>query len=94
MSISRQVRVGPLNPVLRVGRSNVLILLNAALARFDETTIVGSSPVTESTNRGTGGGTYSLNVIVGTGANLTTTTVNSLSVITSSGSVGMEVSAV
>lgn len=65
-------------------------LVAGALVNFDSTSIVGSTPVTAWTNIGTGGSAFDLDVVLGTGANLTRTTVNSLDCVNSSGSVGLE----
>jgi len=68
-----------------------LLVVPTALVRLLDFTIVGTAPVTEHTNIGTGGAIYDLDLIVGTDANLTPTTFNGRTVIVSSGSVGMEV---
>jgi len=47
-------------------------LLATALARYTADDIVGSFPVTEWTNSGTGGASYDLDTVVGTAANLIT----------------------
>jgi hypothetical protein len=65
-------------------------ILAAATAHFDNTTIVGSSPVTEWTNKGIGGATYSMTNVIGTAANLTRTTENSLDAVAYGGGVGLE----
>jgi len=64
-----------------------------ALVHFDETTIVGSTPVTAMTNKGSGGADYSLTVSVGTAENLTTTTINGLLTVSSDGSAALETAA-
>ena len=67
-----------------------LKLLNLALVWFKASGIIGSAPVTTWTNEGRGDAPYDLDVVVGTGANLTRTQINSIDVVTSSGSVGLE----
>ena len=81
MSLSAQKRVSPLNRLLQSGQANTLTLLNSALVRFNETSIVGATPVTQWTNIGTGGSGFDLDTVVGTAANLTTSVVNGLTSI-------------
>lgn len=47
-------------------------LVSDFLARFDETTILGTNPVTEWRNNGRGASPFDLDTVVGTAANLTT----------------------
>lgn len=70
--------------------TDISVLLATALVDLNESGIVGSSPVTEWTNSGTGGSPYDLDVIVGTGANLTAVTVLGHTAIRSVGSAGLE----
>ncbi|HEB27565.1 MAG TPA: hypothetical protein ENI05_07285 [Porticoccus sp.] len=46
--------------------------MNTAIARFDDTTIVGTNPVTEWQNRAHGGSIFDLDTVVGTAVNLST----------------------
>lgn len=48
-----------------------LTLPDAAIARFDHTSIVGSNPVSAWNNLGTGGSGFNLDTVAGTAANLT-----------------------
>lgn len=67
-------------------------LVSGALVHLDETSIVGS-PVTEWTNGGSGGSGYDLDVVLGTAANLTRSTINGLDAVTSDGTASMETTA-
>ena len=68
-------------------------LVAGSLAHFDETSIVGATPVTAWNNIGTGGSAFDLDVVVGTGANLTTSVLNGHTGILSTGSAGLETTA-
>jgi len=57
---------------------------------YKEEGIVGSAPVTEWTNSGSAGSAGDFDVVVGTGANLTTSTLNGHTGVSSSGSAGLE----
>jgi len=65
-------------------------LILEALVNLDPTGIVGSPNPTEWTNSGTGGSAYDLDVVVGTGANLTLGSQNGHTTIVSAGSAGLE----
>ncbi len=71
----------------------ILTVLQEALVFLDEDGIVGSAPVTAWTNSGTGGSAFDLDVVVGTGANLTATSELGHTVVASSGGVGLETTA-
>lgn len=62
-------------------------LVAGSLVHFNETSIVGATPVTQITNIGTGGSGFDLDSPQGTTANLTKTTVNSLDAVVADGSV-------
>jgi len=64
-----------------------------AIVHFNETSIVGSSPVTAWNNIGTGGSAFDLDVVLGTGANITRIQSNNLDVVNSSSSAGLETTA-
>jgi len=64
-----------------------------ALALYDDTTIIGSAPVTEWRNRGTGGSAFDLNVVLGAVNNLTTDVLNGLTGIKHVGNAGLETTA-
>ena len=65
----------------------------APLVWFKASGIVGATPVTAWTNSGSGGSGYDLDTVTGTAANLTKTTINSVDVVDSSGSVRIETTA-
>ena len=67
-------------------------LVSKALVNLNETGIVtdGSGYVTEWTNSGSGGSAYDLDTVVATLANSTTTTINGLTAVRSTGSYGLE----
>jgi len=65
-------------------------LILEALVNLDPTGIVGSPNPTEWTNSGTGGSAYDMDVVVGTGANLTLGSQNGHTTIVSAGSAGLE----
>ena len=65
-------------------------LISQALVDLNANGIVGSNPVTAWTNSGTGGSAYDLDVVVGTGANLTAISALGTTVVNSAGSAGLE----
>ena len=73
-----------------VQRYNGPGIISKALVNLNESGIVGSAPVTAWLNSGTGGSPYDLDVVIGTGANLTSATEGGKTVVVSSGSVWME----
>jgi len=85
--------ITPLRRPLRMPLKRNLIsqgVIDSALVNLDERGIVGSTPVTAWLNSGTGGSAFDLDVVLGTGANLTRISVAGHDSVNSSGSAGLE----